>query len=73
MPFPSLGYRLPFLLASAPALVAATASGGVTGRVLDERGQPVARARVRFENRVSGFRQEVVTDGSGGRRASLRE
>ena len=65
MPFPSLGYRLPFLLAAAPALVAATASGGVTGRVLDERGQPVARARVRFENRVSGFRQEVVTDGSG--------
>jgi hypothetical protein len=45
--------------------MAATASGGLTGRVLDDRGQPVARAQIRLENRVSGFRQVATTDGLG--------
>lgn len=57
--------RLLPLLVAAPALLAATASGGLAGRVLDELGQPVARAKVRLENRVSGFRQEAVTTASG--------
>jgi len=44
---------------------AAASSGGLTGRVLDDQGRPVAKAQVRLENRVSGFRQSVVTDPSG--------
>jgi len=58
--------RLLLTLAAAPALMgAAASSGGLTGRVLDDQGRPVAKAQVRLENRVSGFRQSVVTDPSG--------
>ena len=39
--------------------------GPITGRVVDPQGQPLAKAKVRLENRVSGFRQEVITDDSG--------
>jgi hypothetical protein len=45
--------------------MAASASGGLTGRVLDEQGKPLAGAQVRIENRVSGFLQATVADGSG--------
>ncbi len=60
------GSRLLLILAAAPALMAAAASsGGLMGRVLDDQGKPVAKAQVRIENRVSGFRQAVVTDAAG--------
>jgi hypothetical protein len=60
------GSTLLFTLASAPALVAAAAaSGSLTGKVVDPQGRPVARARVRVENRVSGFLQTALTDASG--------
>ncbi|WP_243316760.1 TonB-dependent receptor [Geothrix paludis] len=53
------------LLAAGPAFAAAAGSGALAGRVLDDQGRPVAQAQVRLENRVSGFRQTVVTDASG--------
>lgn len=53
------------LLAAGPAFAAAAGSGTLAGRVLDDQGRPVAQAQVRLENRVSGFRQTVVTDASG--------
>lgn len=53
------------LLAVGPAFAAAAGSGTLTGRVTDDQGHPVALAQVRLENRVSGFRLSVVTDGSG--------
>ncbi|HEX9010390.1 MAG TPA: TonB-dependent receptor, partial [Holophagaceae bacterium] len=60
------GSALLFILASAPALVAAAAaSGSLGGRVLDDQGRPVAKARIRIENRVSGFLQTAATDASG--------
>ncbi len=60
------GSRILCLLAGAPALWAAAASSGtVAGRILDDQGRPVARAQVRLENRVSGFRAAVSTDATG--------
>jgi hypothetical protein len=58
--------RVLLALMSASALMgAAAASGTLTGRVLDERGQPVAGAQVHIENRVSGFHQTVSAEASG--------
>ncbi len=58
--------RILVALAGASLLTAAApASGRLAGRVRDEQGQPVAKAQVRLENRVSGFRATVVTDEKG--------
>ncbi|HEX9081956.1 MAG TPA: TonB-dependent receptor [Holophagaceae bacterium] len=60
------GSTLIFALAAAPGLSAAAAtSGSVTGRILDDQGRAVAKAQVRIENRVSGFRAAASTDATG--------
>lgn len=54
------------VLACGPALLAVSpASGSLEGRVLDDQGHPVAKAKVRLENRISGFRATAATDGKG--------
>jgi hypothetical protein len=60
--------RLHGVFLAAPLLASpllAAASGTVTGRVLDEAGRPVAGARVRLENKVSGYRQAVRSGADG--------
>lgn len=59
---------LPCVLAAAalsalPALAASSAT--LSGRVLDDRGQPVAKARISLENPVSGFRVRALSDAQG--------
>ena len=46
-------------------MASAASSGSLTGRVVDGHGRPVPRAKVRLENRVSGFRQTVLTSEAG--------
>lgn len=57
------------LLAAAsllPARTPALASNAtLAGRVVDEAGRPVAKARVSLENPVSGYRQRAITDAQG--------
>jgi hypothetical protein len=43
----------------------AASSGVVTGRVLDDRGKPVAGASLVLSTPVSGYRQQVSTDAKG--------
>ena len=54
------------LLAAGPLLAATASSGVVTGRVVDEQGQPVAGASLSLGNPVSGYRQRVRSDAKGG-------
>lgn len=61
----AFGLTILALLVAGPAFAAAAGSGTLTGRVLDDQGQPLIQAQVRLENRVSGFRQTVTTDASG--------
>lgn len=50
------------LILALPAVAAVATSSSVSGRVLDDRGRPVAEAQVVLANRVSGYRQAVRTD-----------
>jgi hypothetical protein len=52
-------------IVAATPLLAAASNATLTGRVLDERGRAVVKARVRLENRVTGYRQSAVTDAEG--------
>ena len=59
--------RLTLLLlgfTTAPALIAA-ASASLAGRLVDERGRPVAQAKVILLNKVSGYRQSLQPDAQG--------
>ncbi|MBI4913880.1 MAG: TonB-dependent receptor [Acidobacteria bacterium] len=54
------------LLVSGPSPLGATTGTAVLqGRVVDDSGRPVGGARLRLVNRVSGFRQAVLSEGSG--------
>lgn len=54
-----------FLLAAVPMAAAAASSGTVNGRLMDEQGKPVAGAQLVLTNRVSGYRQSVLSDARG--------
>ncbi len=47
------------------AALAQSASGTVSGLVMDEQSKPVAAASVLVENKISGFRRVVKTDAQG--------
>ncbi|MBK8793596.1 MAG: TonB-dependent receptor [Holophaga sp.] len=51
-------------MAAAPAMMAA-ASASLTGRLVDDRGRPVAQAKVILLNKVSGYRQSAQPDAQG--------
>ncbi len=59
---------LAFLLVLPSAVVFASVSasnGSLAGTVRDDKGQPIKGAVVRLENKVSGYKQAVKTDGTG--------
>ena len=62
MRFPS---RWCLLLAAVPLAAAAASSGTVNGRVVDEQGRAIAGAQLVLSNRVSGYRQSVLSDPKG--------
>lgn len=47
------------------AVTLAASAATLSGRVLDDQGRPVDRARIQISNPVSGFRQELRTDPQG--------
>jgi hypothetical protein len=61
----SLKYLLCALPAASVLVGAPATSSSLSGRVLDEQGQPVAGAVVTLRNPVSGYRQAVRTDAGG--------
>lgn len=50
------------LPAKTPAL---SSHATLAGRIIDDAGRPVARARVSLENPISGYRQRAITDAQG--------
>ena len=57
---------LTFVLCALPAVaLAQSASGTVSGRVVDDQGKAVPGATVFIENKITGYRHSVRTDAQG--------